>query len=302
MYLANNSRPGTLKGIRKPYLAGVIPGGIFFVFLIAVVMFPELLFIREAFGLPFIVTGGLVTICIPPTIIYHAIAKRNFAAEKAMPSFIRDVTEARRTGLSPEKSIVHAASRKGYGTFTPQLKRIIKQIEWGISLRKIYEELRDWIKSWPVVIDFFILVETIEIGGGHADTLGVLAEFSEKTQTIEKSQNDMLRPYILLPFIWTVLMAFTVTFTIQTLSQIPAMAMVSIAGMNLTPRLIDMSGGGVIEAGIVFHSWLSGFFIGKVSEGNFASGFKYAALLALTAFATLLLSKQVQTGFFGGLF
>lgn len=53
---------------------------------------------------------------------------------------------------------------------------------------------------------------------------------------------------------------------------------------------------------MVFHSWLSGFFIGKVSEGNFASGFKYAALLALTAFLTLILSDGLVTGLFGGMF
>ena len=56
----------------------------------------------------------------------------------------------------------------------------------------------------------------------------------------------------------------------------------------------------VIEAGIIFHSWLSGFFIGKVSEGNFASGFKYSALLALTAYATLVLSWYLVVGFIGG--
>jgi hypothetical protein len=59
---------------------------------------------------------------------------------------------------------------------------------------------------------------------------------------------------------------------------------------------------GVIEAGMVFHSWLSGFFIGKVSDGNFASGFKYSALLALTAYATLIFSKGLVASFLGGFF
>jgi flagellar protein FlaJ len=302
MYLANASRPGTLRGIRKPYIASIVPGILFLLVMSATLLVPGLSFIKETIGLPLLVTAGLIIVCIPPALIYHTIAKRNFAAEKAMPSFMRDVTEARRTGLSPEKSISHAAKRRGYGTFTPHLRRMVNQIEWGVSLRKIYEDLKEWIKSWPVVVDFFILVETIEIGGGHAETLGILAEYSEKNQTIEKSQNDMLRPYIILPFIWTILMSFTVTFTIQTLSQIPAMAMGTMAGMNLTPGLITMTGGGVIEAGIVFHSWLSGFFIGKVSEGNFASGFKYAAMLAAAAFITLVASKQMVASFFGGLF
>ncbi|UCH57337.1 MAG: type II secretion system F family protein [Candidatus Bathyarchaeota archaeon] len=300
MYLANISRPGTLRGIRKPYIVGALPLALFAVIVFASQLVPGLSTITDTFGLPRLVTAGLIVVCIPPAISYHKIARRNFSAEKAMPSFMRDVTEARRTGISPEKSIVHAADRRGYGLFTQDLRRIINQIEWGVSLRKIYTNLTEWIKSWPVIVDFFILVETIEIGGGDANTLGLLAEYSERIQTIEKSQRDMLRPYVVLPFVWTILMAFTITFTLETLSQIPVLA----AGAITAPSMnLDLSiGGSIIEAGIVFHSWLSGFFIGKVSEGNFASGFKYAAFLALTSFLTLIFSKGLVSGLFGGMF
>jgi flagellar protein FlaJ len=85
---------------------------------------------------------GLVATCVPPAVVYSRIARKNFSAERAMPSLIRDVTEARRTGLSPEKSIVHAADRRGYGPFTEDLRRIINQIEWGVSLRKIFSDLK----------------------------------------------------------------------------------------------------------------------------------------------------------------
>jgi flagellar protein FlaJ len=300
MYLANISRPGTLRGVRQPYILGAIPFALLVIILAASNFMPSLTWITETVGLPLFVTAGLVVVCILPSISYHRIAKRNFAAENAMPSFIRDVTEARRTGISPEKSIVHAADRRGYGPFTEDLQRMMNQIEWGVSLRKIYTDLTEWIKSWPVIVDFFILVETIEIGGGDADTLSILAEYAEKTQTIEKSQRDMLRPYVVLPFVWTILMAFTVTFTFETLSQIPAMAL----GTVIAPSMgFDLtSGNEIIQAGMVFHSWLSGFFIGKVSDGNFASGFKYAAILALAAFLTLFLSSGLVVGFFRGLF
>ena len=266
---------------------------------LAINLLPQFYFVTEMFEMPLIVTAGLVGACIPPTIVYQRIAKKNFDAEAAIPNLMRDVTEARRTGLSPEKSIVHAAGRRGYGAFTENLRRMINQIEWGVSLRKIYSDLQDWVKSWPVVVNFYILVETIEIGGGDADTLGILAEFSEKSQTIQKSQNDMLTPYVILPFMWTILMVFTVTFTTQTLNSIPVMALGSMAAeMSQSSAANNI----FIESGIIFHSWLSGFFIGKVSTGNFASGFKYSALLALTAFVTLVLSKGLVMNFIGGMF
>ena len=294
MYLANNVRPGTLRGLRKLYVRGLVPGAAFAAFIAATALVSQLSFVQELVDPPLMVAGGLIAISILPALTYHRISRRNLSAENAMPSFLRDVTEARRTGLSPEKSIVHAAAaRRGYGPFTRDLRRMVNQIEWGISLRKIYGDLKEWIKSWPVIVGFFILVETIEIGGGDADTLGLLAEFSEKTQTIEKGQWDMLRPYVILPFVWSILMAFTITFTVYTMSQVQLPFM--------DRELIVSSSAVIVEAGIVFHCWLSGFFIGKVGEGNFASGFKYAAMLAATAYATLYLSQRFVADLFGGL-
>ena len=293
MYLANNVRPGTLRRLRKLYVRGLVPGAAFAAFIAATALVPQLSFVQELVDPTLMVAGGLIAISIPPALTYHRISRRNISAENAMPSFLRDVTEARRTGLSPEKSIVHAAARRGYGPFTKDLRRMVNQIEWGISLRKIYGDLKEWIKSWPVIVGFFILVETIEIGGGDADTLGLLAEFSEKTQTIEKSQWDMLRPYVILPFVWSILMAFTITFTVYTMSQVQLPSM--------DREIIVSSSAVIVEAGIVFHCWLSGFFIGKVGEGNFASGFKYAAMLAATAYATLYLSQRFVADLFGGL-
>jgi len=299
MYVANNTRRGTLVGIRKPYLVAIGPGLVFAALFTATQLVPSLNVIYEVVSMPMFVTIGLVGVSIIPAVLYHRIAKKNFAAENALPSLIRDVTEARRTGLSPEKSIVHAVTRRGYGAFTPDLRRMMNQIEWGVPLRTIYKDLAHWVKSWPVIVNFYILVETVEIGGGDANTLGILAEFSEKVRTIERNQRNMLMPYIILPFIWTILMVFTVTFTINTLSSIPALALGSFTSAVLSEGIISNSS--IIEAGIIFHSWLTGFFIGKVSEGNFASGFKFSALLSLTAYTTLIVSQQLVAGFMGGI-
>ena len=299
MYVANNTRRGTLVGIRKPYLVAIGPGLVFAALFTATQLVPSLNVVYEVVSMPMFVTIGLVGVSIIPAVLYHRIAKKNFAAENALPSLIRDVTEARRTGLSPEKSIVHAVTRRGYGAFTPDLRRMMNQIEWGVPLRTIYKDLAHWVKSWPVIVNFYILVETVEIGGGDANTLGILAEFSEKVRTIERNQRNMLMPYIILPFIWTILMVFTVTFTINTLSSIPALALGSFTSAVLSEGIISNSS--IIEAGIIFHSWLSGFFIGKVSEGNFASGFKFSALLSLTAYTTLIVSQQLVVGFMGGI-
>jgi pilus assembly protein TadC len=131
------------------------------VFFLLIVFVPPLQTATEAVGLPLIVTICLAAVSLLPAITYYKIAKTNFAAEEAMPSFLRDVTEARKIGLSPEKSIIHASKRTGYGRFSELLGLVRSQIEWGVSLKKIFGNIRKKIQSWPVLVHFFILVETI---------------------------------------------------------------------------------------------------------------------------------------------
>jgi flagellar protein FlaJ len=245
--------------------------------------------------LPAVATLCLAIVSIPSAIAYHRIAVVNFAAEEAMPSFLRDVTEARKIGLSPEKSIIHASKRKGYGKFAGTLELLRSQMEWGVGLKKIFANIRRKIQSWPALIHFFILVETIEIGGGSANALEILAEYSEKNRDIEANKRSMLKPYIILAFIWSVLIALTTTIvalTIYVLAQIsiPGMANPSFDAMQQQITLFS--------AGIILQTWLSGFFIGKINEGTLAAGFKYSTMLAVTAYVSLLLSQFFLSSLF----
>jgi len=230
---------------------------------------------------------------MPPWLCYRKIAKINFAAEEFMPSFLRDISEARKIGLSPEKSIIHASKRSGYGSFSNILGLVRSQIEWGVSLKKIFENIKKKIRSWPVLVHFFILVETIEIGGGSTTALEILSEYSEKSKEIESNKRDTLKPYIVLAFIWSVLIALTTTIVAMT---IYVLANISLPGMTEQPGLAMVEEQlAVLSVGIILQCWLSGFFIGKISEGTFGAGFKYSAVLAVTAYASLLLSQNFWT-------
>jgi len=66
----------------------------------------------------------------------------------------------------------------------------------------------------------------------------------------------------------------------------------SVANYAMTENLRTFS------VGIILQCWISGFFIGKISEGNFGAGFQYSALLGLTAYVSLVLSQQILGGMF----
>jgi hypothetical protein len=170
------------------------------------------------------------------------------------------------------------------------------QIEWGVPLRKIFENVKKRIRSWPVLVYFLILIETIESGGGSSDALEILSDYSEKNKDIEANKRSTLKPYVMLAFVWSVLIALTtsiVAITIYVLTQITAPS-ASPAMFGAMQQQITM-----FSVGIIFQCWMSGFFIGKINEGTFAAGFKYSAMLALTGYVSLFLSQSYLVGMMG---
>jgi len=257
---------------------------------------PSFSFIFNTIGLAEIVTIGLILMSLPPALEYFKIARINYDAEDAIPNFIRDVTESEKIGLSPEKSIIQATTRKDYGRFSQFLELVRSQIEWGVPLRKTLANIGHKIRSWFVIVNFAMMIETIEIGGNSTQALEILSEYSEKEREVQINKRALLRPYVVLAFVWSVLIAATTTIVAMTtylMTTIMNSSLTVVTAVAITNQMKMFS------VGIILQCWLSGFFIGKISEGNFAAGFKYSAMLAATAYISLILSQILLATAFG---
>jgi flagellar protein FlaJ len=293
--IAHNMQPSAfpdLKDLYKKALVFIIPA---YVVIGIFSMIPSLQAAIKPIGLPEIATICLVAASLLPALQYYRISKINYNAEESMPSFIREITESQKTGLSPEKSIVQATKRKDYGSFSKYLELIRSQIEWGVPLRKTFENLRKEIRSWFVVVNFAMMVETLEIGGNSIQSLEILSEYSEKERELQVNRRALLKPYILLAFMWSALIAVTTTIVALTTTMMTGVVstdLSSVATMAMQDQLK------VFSVGIVIQCWISGFFIGKISEGNFGAGFKHSAMLAATAYLSLVISQVLLAGAF----
>jgi flagellar protein FlaJ len=282
-----------LKDFYKKAIPFVIGG---FAVIGVFALLPSLLQSMGPIGMPEITTIALVGSSLPLAIQYARIAKINYNAEESIPSFIRDITESQKTGLSPEKSIVQATKRKDYGPFSKFLDLIRSQIEWGVPLRRTFENMKLKIKSWFVIVNFAMVVETIEIGGNSIQSLEILSEYSEKERELQVNRRELLKPYVVLALIWSVLIAATtviVALTTTMMTSLVSTDLSSVASIAIQGQLR------VFSVGIIIQCWISGFFIGKISEGNFGAGFKNAALLAATAYVSLIVSQVLLGSFFG---
>jgi len=276
-----------LKDLYKRALMFVIPA---FAVIAAFAMIPSLSNGLGPLKLPEVTTICLVGCAVPTAIQYRRISKINYNAEDAIPSFIRNISESQKAGLSPEKSIIQATKRKDYGPFSKFLELMRSQIEWGIPLRKTFDNMRKKIRSWFVIINFAMVVETIEVGGNSIQSLEILSEYSEKERELQINRRELLKPYVLLALMWSVLIAVTTVIVAFTSNMISGVMSSSVLA-STTP--VMQSQLGTFSVGIIIQCWVSGFFIGKIAEGNLGAGFKHAALLAATAYVSLILSQML---------
>jgi flagellar protein FlaJ len=188
---------------------------------------------------------------------------------------LRDLTEVRKTGLSPEKCI-ESLSHREYGEFSKELRKISSEISWGVPAKKVIMDFIKRTKSWLTQIVMFLLVETIDVGGGTIAMVESLARFNNLTQEVEKEKKSETRPYIMMPYFAAILLVATTTmmlgFTTGT---------VGVGGNAAKQDISPMVATFVTSA--IFHSYLIGIVAGKISEESVAAGFKHSSILVIIA-------------------
>jgi len=243
-------------------------------------------------GNAYVVGGALIAASIWPALKFKKIYTLNVDAEDATPQILRDITEARKAGIGPEKCVIRACKRTDYKSFNPIATAVANKLEWGITLKDIFETIQKEIKNFQVLISFRILFEVISSGGGNVNTLDSLSNTSENMHTVELHKREMLKPYVMVGFMVMAVTAFTTLLVISSFEQIDEQK-----NMGKTPTQQNKEKTNslmqFVSISILIQSWLAGLFIGKITTGTYSGGFLYSVFLIMISFVGIAI---VQSG------
>ena len=245
---------------------------------------------------PLILGGALIVATIWPIIKFKKIYSLNLDATSASPNILRDIAETRKAGIGPERCVIKACKRKDYRSFNKISGTIASRLEWGNSLDDIYNQLKQQIENFQVLINFKILFEIISAGGGNVDTLESLATTAEKMYNVEKQKIEKLKPYVMIGFMMVGLTSFITLMVIDSMSSISLDTAEEKAMEAIQQkRDNDMR---VFSYAVILQSWLAGLFIGKITTGSYSGGFLYAAILTVIAMlgAVIILAGMFDVG------
>jgi flagellar protein FlaJ len=270
IYLAHSMQPKTPLVEMRPYktfAVCAVVGVSLFLFLF---LYGNLGILSE---MPVALALGLFVATAPAAVVHAKLSSKKASTEQGVNSFLRDLTEVRKTGLSPEKCI-ESLSHREYGIFSKELRKISSEISWGIPLKKVIMDFITRTKSWMTQIVMFLLVETVDVGGGTIEMIESLARFNNLTQEVEKEKRSSTRPYIMMPYFAALLLVATTSMMLGFTS-----GTIGTAGAKPSESMNWIRS--VFTTSAIFHSYLIGIVAGKISEESIAAGFKHAAVLVL---------------------
>ena len=251
-----------------------------------IVRFREILGLDMGYEASIALCLFFIFLFIPGAVAWEKYGKENYSILHGLTLFTRDLTEARKTGMSPEKCIMTLAERgeKAYGGFTKHLKIIARQTGWGLSLRRIYQDFERRVYGWLARAGVFIMIDAIDVGGGAPETFDVLATFMEDLEEMEKNKRAALRPLLLIPYITAIILVMVVVILISFMKSLLKLARVYIS----VPEFVHL-----FLPPVVLIAVISGLVAGKVSDGTVAAGFKHAVIMAVITLVAIWLSGSL---------
>jgi flagellar protein FlaJ len=130
LYLAHGMQPKSPITEYRPYKVYAVSSAIGIALLLLFTGFFGMMPVPiEVIDMPIAVSIALIVSVVPPAMVHQKIASKKSSIERGISNFLRDLTETRKTGLSPEACISNLATRD-YGAFSPELKKMSSDIGW----------------------------------------------------------------------------------------------------------------------------------------------------------------------------
>jgi len=248
--------------------------------------------------------AALIVASVPPAVSYIKISRRETAINRALPAFFRDLSEIRRTGLSPERSIIMLAERN-YGVFSEVVKRIAAALSMGLPVEKAARMAIKGVRSWLLRVSMRFLIDAIEVGGGTPTTIDSLARFMSTLIELMESIKRRLRPYILMPYIGAIIVAVSSIMTASMLvNAMSAMGMKTgtlgfgALRANISPQqVVELLA--IASIASIFNAWLNGLVAGKIASIHTTGGFLHAALLTFVVVISVITALTFSSSLLG---
>ncbi|MFB6099770.1 MAG: type II secretion system F family protein [Candidatus Nanohalobium sp.] len=144
---------------------------------------------------------GIITSIIPYGLLNFLKTRAVRQMENQFPSFLNDLAESKRGGMTILKSF-ESARDTDYGRLNPEIKKVHNQLTWGIPFPDVMERFSRRLEDSPVIQESVsIIIQSFESGGSITETIESVADNSAQLRKVLQNKRAQLKQQLVIMYI-----------------------------------------------------------------------------------------------------
>jgi flagellar protein FlaJ len=229
---------------------------------------------------------SLIIALFPPAIINFVDMRWRLSIDKNIPEFLRELSEAGRTGVTLTRAL-DLASKRRYGPLSSELERIVIKLSWGGNFEDSLKKFAERIETKLAKRTSILLTEINRSGGDIKDVLDTISRHIRELQSIEDERRSQLQTYVGIVYIAFFIFIFIDYILLKTFfAKIEALkeSLSDVGGLFLMKELSYESIKTIMFHMSIMQGLFGGLIAGKMGEGALGAGLKHSLILIITAF------------------
>jgi flagellar protein FlaJ len=219
---------------------------------------------------------GVMVAFIPYSITNYLEGARIKNLEENLPAFLRDIAEARKTGMTLPEA-VYKSVKVDYGDLSQEVQKMSHQISWGIPFNEVLERFARRTKSRFIERSIAVILQAQISGGALTETLDAVARDASLIKEAERERKSKLSQQSMIMYAIYVLFVIIVV-SLQKL-MIPLVTAKGFAVTSSNPEAMLFFYRNLFFTMIVIQAVFNGMIAGQISEGSPVVGLKHSAIL-----------------------
>ena len=226
---------------------------------------------------------ALIVGIFPPAIINYIDFKWRKAVDEHLPDLFRSIVQAQEAGMTLPQAL-EEASKRNYGPLTNELKKMIAQISWGLTIEEALVALSKRVNTVLVQRTVPLIIEASRSGGHVEKVFAPTGKFIQTTLLLDKERHNQTRPYIAIIYVAYFVFLFTVILLFKSffasIEGLPTLGTAAMPPEEMKRIFFHMT---------VIQALFGGLIAGKMGEGTVNAGLKHSLIMMLSGYIALKL-------------
>lgn len=222
-----------------------------------------------------------IIVVFPPAVLDYMEKRWKKAINEHLPDLFRSIVQAQQTGMTLPQTL-EEASKRNYGPLTPELKKLVNQMSWGLSFEEALQGFEKRVDTRLVHESVPLIIEASHSGGRVEKVFAPIGRLVQTINTMKKERIAQTRPYIAIIYVAFYVFVFTIILLFKTffieMSGSPIVGLSALTSQEVWRIFFHMT---------CMQAFFGGLVAGKMGEGTLSAGLKHTVILLASGYVAL---------------